>query len=546
MVSILKKQKMKIEKRKSIRIELDNTFFNKWSSRKKFPDSYDWLKIFRKSFVSLFFPKGKKVKDAALYQNGVRTIQFDLKGIRSRGNKEAYKGKILNVLKKLSFYSVATGTVALLLIGGPLDLGFTLGREVIVEGVSIGYISDVNEFENVYSEVSELIKLAKGDSAYVAQPSLIPRIVSEKDVSPVFELRQQLLSQHDSLVEAYAIYVDDKLVCAALDESEAFASLDDIKYTFLEGDKQATLASIVENVAVRKEFVTISQVFNRDDIVSVLTGNTPRNEIYTVRAGDTLSSIAKNFSVTEEDIVYDNNLYSGDGIYVGQKLNVPVSSRIVNVEIVYTEDYVEEIPYSSRTVSDSSFSSGRTKILSKGVNGERQVSAYVTKINGEEVSREVFADVVTKEAKEEILAVGTLTNRVYIAGNYSSYAGSGRLSWPLRGTITSRFGRRGSENHTGLDIAMPVGTDIFSAEGGVVTFAGTSGGYGKVIKVSHENGFETLYAHCSKLNAEVGQIVSAGEKIAEVGNTGRSSGPHLHFEVRKGGVPLNPEMFLGN
>ena len=542
LVSVLKKQKIKFEKRKSIRSEFNNTFFNKWSSRRKFSGLAAPLSFLRKT-VNIF-RRGKKINDGALYQTGDRTLQFDIKGIRNENIKEVAKSRFIGAVKKLAFYSAAFGVVTLLLIGSPLSLGFALGREVIIDGVSIGYVSDVKEFEKIYSEATELIKLANGEGAYVAEPSLIPRIVFEKDVTTPFELRQKLLSQHDALIEAYAIYVEDKLVCAALDESEAFASLDDIKYAFIEGGRNATMSSIVENVAIRKEFVTISQVFGRSDIVSVLTGGIPRNDIYTVRTGDTLASIAKNFSVSENDIIEDNNLNSPDDIYVGQKINVSVSSRIVNVEIVYTENYVEAIPFSSKTVSDSNSYSGRTRVISRGVNGERQVSAYVTKLNGQEVSREIFSDVVTKEAKEEIIAVGTLAGRTYIAVDYTP--GNGRFAWPLRGTITSRYGRRGGEHHTGIDIAMPTGTAVFAAEGGVVTFAGKSGGYGNVLKISHEDGFETLYAHCSALNAKVGQIVTVGQKIAEVGSTGRSSGPHLHFEVRKGGVPLNPTLFLGN
>jgi len=103
-------------------------------------------------------------------------------------------------------------------------------------------------------------------------------------------------------------------------------------------------------------------------------------------------------------------------------------------------------------------------------------------------------------------------------------------------TITSRFGPRSSGNHSGLDIAAPLGT---------VTFAGWSNsGYGYCIKISHGNGVETLYAHSSKLYVTVGQTVAQGEAIGEVGSTGWSTGPHLHFEVRVNGAVYNPQYYL--
>ena len=118
---------------------------------------------------------------------------------------------------------------------------------------------------------------------------------------------------------------------------------------------------------------------------------------------------------------------------------------------------------------------------------------------------------------------------------------------PISGTITSRFGSRESirsSGHSGLDIAAPKGTDIKVAASGTVTFAGYSGGYGNVVKVSHGNGIMTYYAHCSKLYVSKGDKVTAGDVIAAVGSTGFSTGNHLHFEVVKNGVSLNPQNYL--
>lgn len=115
------------------------------------------------------------------------------------------------------------------------------------------------------------------------------------------------------------------------------------------------------------------------------------------------------------------------------------------------------------------------------------------------------------------------------------------------GKITSRFGERSSvrsSSHTGLDIAASSGTPIKAAASGTVTFAGYKGSYGYLVKIKCDNGYEMWYGHCSKLYVKNGQRVSAGEKIAAVGSTGNSTGPHLHFEIRKDGKALNPQKYM--
>lgn len=118
---------------------------------------------------------------------------------------------------------------------------------------------------------------------------------------------------------------------------------------------------------------------------------------------------------------------------------------------------------------------------------------------------------------------------------------------PVSGSITSRFGAVSSIRsgaHTGTDIAAPSGTPIKAVASGTVTFAARSGSYGNLIKISHENGVETWYGHCSELYATEGQQVEAGEVIAAVGSTGNSTGPHLHLEIRVNGTAVNPQTYL--
>ena len=122
--------------------------------------------------------------------------------------------------------------------------------------------------------------------------------------------------------------------------------------------------------------------------------------------------------------------------------------------------------------------------------------------------------------------------------------------WPVKGWVTSGFGNRTSpftgkkQFHAGIDISNKTGTPIVAPADGVVTYAGRRGSFGKMVMINHGHGLVTRYGHLSKFEVKVGQKVKRGQKIARVGNTGRSSGPHLHYEVLMSGVPTNPRYYI--
>jgi len=119
--------------------------------------------------------------------------------------------------------------------------------------------------------------------------------------------------------------------------------------------------------------------------------------------------------------------------------------------------------------------------------------------------------------------------------------GSGRFVWPTAGYVTQGYKRY----HLALDIARAIGTPVKAADNGFVVAAGWGNdGYGNNIVIDHGNGYQTQYAHLNRIYVKVGQAVGKGTEIGQMGSTGRSTGPHLHFEVRKNGVRVNPLSFL--
>jgi murein DD-endopeptidase MepM/ murein hydrolase activator NlpD len=118
------------------------------------------------------------------------------------------------------------------------------------------------------------------------------------------------------------------------------------------------------------------------------------------------------------------------------------------------------------------------------------------------------------------------------------------FAWPVRGRLSSNFGMRRGRPHEGIDVAASRGTPIYAAESGRVIHSGRQGGYGKVVIVKHAGAYRTVYAHASKLLVRKGAFVERGQKIALVGSTGKSTGPHVHFEIRRLETPHNPLAFL--
>ena len=152
----------------------------------------------------------------------------------------------------------------------------------------------------------------------------------------------------------------------------------------------------------------------------------------------------------------------------------------------------------------------------------------------------------SKTAKNTaVKATGSVNTAMTISGTKVALGIS--LTKPVSGIISSRFGARSSirsSAHTGLDIATSTGTPVIAAASGTVTFAGWKGSYGNLMVITHSNGVQTYYGHCSKLYCSAGQTVSQGQTIAAVGSTGNSTGPHLHFEIRVSGVAYNPQNYL--
>ncbi len=253
---------------------------------------------------------------------------------------------------------------------------------------------------------------------------------------------------------------------------------------------------------------------------------------YTVRQGDTLSTIAAHRNLPVEEIMNANNLNS-DFIKAGQELVLPI------VDFKEKESS-SETEAKAKTKKDNSSSE---KIIHKVQRGDALSTIarmYGTDINIIRSNNNIKGD--------QIFAGDELIITDFERGPFA--LGRNAFIWPVNGRISSRFGWRTHPVkktrlfHNGLDIAVPRGTNVKAAASGQVVHSGWMNGFGYTVIIDHGQGVETLYGHNSRVTVSRGATVSKGQQIALSGNTGLSTGPHLHFGVLRNEKPLNPGDYL--
>lgn len=194
----------------------------------------------------------------------------------------------------------------------------------------------------------------------------------------------------------------------------------------------------------------------------------------------------------------------------------------------------------------ASLADERANLVAIADDQRRHVASQVAEMEDLSSSEESQLEGLIIARQREIAAERIARMRVSGIAGTPPTEGGGSLAWPVSGTITSPFGLRhspfggGMEFHQGLDIAAPSGTTISAPAGGTVIQAGWYGGYGNYILLDHGGGLSTGYGHCSQIFVAAGQVIVRGQAIGAVGSTGASTGPHLHFEVRIDGKPVDP------
>ena len=300
-----------------------------------------------------------------------------------------------------------------------------------------------------------------------------------------------------------------------------------------------------EDVSIEAGNVKVSEIQSPEKILEQIQEGKEEVKTHVVEEGESFWMIAHNNDLSVDELQKLNADTVPEKLQIGQEIVLTKQEPLVSV-IVTKEVTVEEtIAHSTEYKDTSSLLKGENKVVTKGSDGKKSVTYEVKEANGSTLEKNVVKEVVISEPVTEVVNRGTGSIKISSRSAYNSGGGNGTLAWPLSSNkITSPYGTRSRGFHSGIDLAAKTGTSVYAVAGGTVELASWYYGYGNCIVINHGNGVKTRYAHLSAYKVSVGATVSRGQLIALSGNTGNSTGPHLHFEVIVNGVTKNPVNYL--
>lgn len=404
----------------------------------------------------------------------------------------------------------------------------------------IGFVEEKSIAEKALQEIEKNLEGALKKEVIFPQEIMVEKAYNSNidKVDTIDEIREKMKEHLDISIEAYALNVEGKDLAYLNSKKEANDILNILKENYHSKDQKNKLKEIgfVEDVKIQQRWVLIEKIQKKEEIVKYILQGKNKIYTYTLKEGDTIWDIMKEYGLALEEIEKSNPNIDLEKVKTGQKISLILSQPCINVKEVVIVSHQENIPFEIQYKTSNTLYKGDTKVVKEGIEGKKRIYTEVEKINGIEQQRKVMKEEILKEPVMKIVERGIKERPKTMA--------TGDLIIPARGRISSNFGSRWGRVHEGIDFAMPVGTDVKAADGGKVIFSGVQNGYGNIVIINHENGYETRYAHNSKLLVQVGDRVYKGQSIAKSGNTGRSTGPHLHFEVRKNRVPVDPKRYI--
>lgn len=454
-----------------------------------------------------------------------------------------HKGFVFSIL------NIVAPIGAIILLGATVRFwtGLNYGLILAYDGKEVAAIQN----EKVFEEASEMVSqrmvhdTADNNININVTPTFKLEIVDENSFLAVNSVCDKIIQQSNGIIEeASGLYVNGELIGAVKSSADLRYMLQNVLNAAKGSDKSAT-ADFAQDVETINGLFPTTTIMTTESMNKVITGTSQSAVTYTVKEGDTVTSIAKANHTTIAELNKINNNQLGDNLMPGDLINLEVAVPMLNVQLIKTLAYEVPLSYKTVTVKDDSQYTDYSKMRTAGINGTQKCIDKVYYVNGVEQKRDIISRTIIVPSTDKVVITGTKKRPQYSGAGVSS----GDLMWPVPSLhmITTYFTWRWGSFHTGIDISggSAYGRTIVAADGGTVVSAGWSNGYGNCVKISHGGGLQTLYGHASKILVSPGQRVSKGQAIALVGSTGNSTGPHCHFEVIKNGTKVNPLSYVG-
>lgn len=442
-----------------------------------------------------------------------------------------YRRQIL----RTAVYFVAGGVLIVILFASVTDY------EYAYNGRTLGVVKEQTDVLEILDLVSEELSMEYGSNINIdpkTDISFKPVISYGRDIDKMDDVLQKFTYMGDIQATAYAIIVDGERMAVVESEKIAQSILDSILTSYLkDDDTEYEYVGFAEDIKIEAFSTTLANVSSKSAALKKFKNGGQAEETYKVVAGDTIYGICNKLDLTFKELQSMNpGLDMDDTLHVGDKFVIKKEVPLLTVETVEISTFAESIDYDVVYKESSSYYIGDQVVSRAGKKGKARVTARLTKKNGKTVEREDLNTVVITEPVDKIIVKGTKVP--------PPKKGTGTFIRPVNVGVYRGWGMRWGRMHYGLDYAAPTGTSVYASDGGTVITSGWHGNYGYYIKIDHGGGFVSLYAHCSKLLVKVGDKVYQGQRIGLVGNTGRSTGPHCHFEIFKFGKNVNPANYV--
>ncbi len=436
------------------------------------------------------------------------------------------------------------GVSIVLVVGAAGIVNYYTAYEYSYNGNALGLVKNKDDVLRITDLVQNALTVDKNQKVIIDAKDDIEfkrvMAVGNVEIDTSEDVLKRLTYMGDLNVKAYGIYINNKKVGAVESKEVAAEVMQEIKDKYCSDieNSQIEEAVFIEDVNVRESNTDIQDVATKDEMVDILCTSGQKETLHKVVAGETLAEIAKLYSMEEKELLASNEGVDPKKLVVGTTLVIKQNAPVLTVRITEKVTYDKKIEYVTEKKNTDDLYEGYTETKQEGKNGLTEITSRIVLVNGEQIQETPLATKVKKEPVNEIILIGTKERPPTV--------GSGKYIWPFEGgySLTSPFGYRWGRLHTGIDLGTPVGNDVLAADGGTVIKAGYSGAYGYLIIIDHQNGMSSYYAHNSRLLVSAGDKVFQGQHIAESGNTGRSTGPHLHFEIRVNNSPKNPINYL--
>lgn len=563
----------------------------------KIPAVFIWQKIFLNIIQKIRTKATHSARKMNLhdYKKFHEDARKAIKNVRDKESlKERYslfiKNISLSMTKHRRVWLAAVNTVfpVICLIGLIITIShysnLTYALKVNYNGEEIGYIAGEEVFNTAKDQALERLSPGSPSTVSLAVPTYSVAMLTPDKLSDSKTMCDRII-EHTSggFINACGIYIDGDFVCAVKNETDAINVFDKILEPYAKkAGKNATVAFVQEIKYVQGFYADNENIiWDSSKLEEEMNSTKSRAVYYTVREGDSPLSIAGANNIHYSDLIKLNPSLASGSIHVGEKVLLSAQINNIRVKVMKTEVRKVSLPYESETKESATLFKGTSKTVQEGKKGEQKITELVTYIDGVKTYATTVSTVTTKYPVKEIIYKGTKeiiqtpiqppiqrpgTNNNnnsnnnnnnfnnYIQGDPSATGTSFGRPMASSYYYSSSYGGRtlyGRYNfHRGVDLCHAggsAGIPVLAVSGGTVVGVTQSyTGYGYSVLIRHANGLQTRYAHmqAGSISVRVGQSVSKGQQIGRVGKTGNATGNHLHFEVIKNGVNVNPVPYL--